>query len=401
MEQILTKGKLSLDWHSASIVILIFAVFFFSLLGGFRFGMLFLFSSSIIFFVVILKKGFFRFGVINKIYLVFTIWCTLSVVWAIEQTYCFDVLIPLWGTNFLMASIYNYCDSKERILRVTSVFISMGVALALINALKTPLGARETYYGGVNVVGFAMFSTLVLAIWMAQRRKPIYLLFTPLFSYVIFITASQKVILSIFIVFLIYMGLLLSKFRIKLFFKITLVACASIVIAAAYFQKISGLQYAYIRTAATIQTVITGERANWAAGGADGEGLRGDLAKKGIEYILQNPILGYGVNNYRSLLRNDIGVETYSHNTPIEISIGIGILGVFVYYSLFILAAIKLLSAYRISKKADNLYLIGCLVAVVVIGQFMQLYFDAFAHFVLIISFCYARTQQLEGSPTK
>lgn len=389
------KRKLYFNWHLACIAVLVFAVFFFSLLGGFRFGMLFLFISSFIFFLVVAKNGSFKFGTINKIYLAFTIWCTLSVVWAVDRAYCFDVLIPLWSANFLMASIYNYCVTKEKILRVVAISIYVGVSLALLNAIKTPLGARETYYGGVNVLGFAMLSTLLLTIWMALQKKFIYLVFAPLFLFVIFITASQKVILSILIVFLIYMGLLLYKRRIKLFFKIAIISSIAVAVAAAYFQKVGDLEYAYIRTAATIETLITGERANWAAGGADGEGLRGDLVDKGIEYISQNPILGYGINNYRPLLKNDVGFETYSHNTPIEIVIGIGFFGMILYYVIFIILLLKLLKAYKKSKSSDNLYLAACLIAIAVVGQFMQLYFDAFAHFFLAIVYSYVKRQEI------
>lgn len=395
MTHIESKRELYLNWHITSIAVLVFAVFFFSLLGGFRFGMLFLFVSSFIFFIVVAKNHSFKFGTINKIYLAFSIWCTLSLIWAVDRVYCFDVLIPIWSANFLMASIYNYCVTKEKILRVVSIFIYMGVFLALLNAIKTPLGARETYYGGVNVVGFAMLSTLLLTIWMALQKRFIYLVFAPLFLFVIFITASQKVILSILIVFLIYMGLLFYKRRLKLFFKIAIISVATVILAAAYFQKLGGLEYAYIRTAATIETLLTGERANWAAGGADGEGLRGDLVKKGIDYILQNPILGYGINNYRPLLRNDVGVETYSHNTPIEIIIGIGVFGMLLYYVIFIILLLKLLRAYKKSKSSDNLYLAACLIAIIVVGQFMQLYFDAFAHFFLTIAYCHVRCQAL------
>lgn len=377
-----------------NIFILLISVFFISILGGVRFGRLFLCLNIFLFVsVLIANKGKFYFGTLNKIYGILTLFLSFSALYAIKISYSLEVLIYVWSVNFVMLILYDYCRSKERIIKVIKWLILIGFTFSLINVLFTRLGQRELFYGGVNPVAFAVFICIMFTIWLAFNKQYFYLLFIPVFMLLLFITASQKTILSLFIVFFLYLALLIYYLKFKPLLKI-LISCIFVLGVSFYiFSNHPLLQYSYVRTAATIETLLTGERVSRAAGGSDGGGIRSELKRKGIEYISNRPIWGYGVNNFRVLLRNDIGVETYSHNTPIELAIAIGIFGVIIYYSLFAFVSYRLLKKFKRDKELDSLFLIACSVAVIVIGLYMQLYFDPFAHIFLILAFCYASTK--------
>lgn len=379
-------------WTEINIIILFFGMFFFGILGGFRFGLVFLMLSILIFILVGLSNnGKFRFGIINSVYLILTGLFSFSVLYAFDPSYTLDPLLAVFSVNFLMFLIYNYCIDKAKIIRVISYFLYVSLIFSLMNAIKTPLTAREMFYGGVNPVGFAMFVSIILVIWMSLNKRYVFLYFIPIYFYVLFITSSQKSLLSLFIVFLIYMALLIYKLKIKIFFKIATSLILVGLIAFALLSRQESLRYAFTRTTATVETLLTGKKVQRAAGGSDGEGLRPFLKEQGWVFVKKSPLIGYGINNYRPLLKESFGFETYSHNTPIELAISVGILGIIIYYSIFVILFVKLFRNYRRTKNIDNLFLIACLPAIIIIGWYMQLYFDIFAHFFLILMLCYVQ----------
>jgi len=69
--------------------------------------------------------------------------------------------------------------------------------------------------------------------------------------------------------------------------------------------------------------------------GEDPTGGRDVFFMDGIRYFIKSPIWGHGINNYRILNGQDTGIYTYSHNTFIELLVGVGPLGIILFYSLF------------------------------------------------------------------
>lgn len=64
---------------------------------------------------------------------------------------------------------------------------------------------------------------------------------------------------------------------------------------------------------------------------------RSDMITMGWFWILQEPIIGHGIDNFRYQFEvfSRYGSNTYSHNNYIEILHGVGIIGFILYYSLY------------------------------------------------------------------
>ena len=87
--------------------------------------------------------------------------------------------------------------------------------------------------------------------------------------------------------------------------------------------------------------IITGR------GSADSSALlRAEYIEVGWEAFKENPILGYGINNYRLINLQATGHQTYSHNNFIEILVGIGIVGFFIYYSFYLKLTVDYIKVY-------------------------------------------------------
>lgn len=70
--------------------------------------------------------------------------------------------------------------------------------------------------------------------------------------------------------------------------------------------------------------------------------IRADMIAKGWEWFKESPIWGYGIDNFRVLYGDATGLYTYSHNTFIEILVSGGMIGFFIYYSIYVYVFVKL-----------------------------------------------------------
>ncbi len=76
----------------------------------------------------------------------------------------------------------------------------------------------------------------------------------------------------------------------------------------------------------------------------DAEGssaLRGQMAKSGWELFLQQPLIGHGPDQYGKVS----GMNTYAHNNFAEISVNWGLIGLGLYYAMYVVAFLSLLNS--------------------------------------------------------
>ena len=62
------------------------------------------------------------------------------------------------------------------------------------------------------------------------------------------------------------------------------------------------------------------------------------LFQYGMNWFLDNPILGVGINNFRVLSTKTsefAGMSFYAHNNYVELLVDIGIVGIVIYYSAY------------------------------------------------------------------
>ncbi len=113
--------------------------------------------------------------------------------------------------------------------------------------------------------------------------------------------------------------------------------------------------------------------------------LRDTYIENGKRWFIQNPILGYGLNNYKMLNVQATGRFTYSHNTYIELAVNLGIIGLVLYYSVYIYLIIALVKTFKKSKL--NLFLLVALLASLV-SQFGTVsYYGLYQNFLLLLCF--------------
>ena len=112
--------------------------------------------------------------------------------------------------------------------------------------------------------------------------------------------------------------------------------------------------------------------------------LRTFMIKFGLELFKDRPFIGYGIDNYRVLLGEEINVMTYAHNNYIELLVDLGLFGTIIYYLIYVNAFIRLLK----SNKYFNLrYLFFTFLLTVTVIDFASVNYYS-KHILIILAMC-------------
>lgn len=374
------KSKL----QEALFFILILTNTFVNIIGGSTGGNNYFFVSILIFFCFGFTVGFkIKLNLIVKIYSIIALGSILSLIYAEDINFVLEDL-PRVVSNFLtiiMASLL--INTRERLKKTLNIFIICISILALPNFLFTQGGVREMFWGGVNPVGATMFFGILFSIIMIFLSSKLYIIPIPLFLGVMLLTQSQKVILSLVILMGIFTLFSLLVEGIKKYKNYVIFIFLFSLVAYFFITKTS-IGDSFIRTEATLTELQTGESV---AGSAVGSGFRSYLITKGIDYALEKPFLGHGLNQYRFLFKSETGFNTYSHNTWLELLVSFGLIVTLIYAMLYLILIKNLI--VLIHKKKDSLliFLLASIITVIIIGQFQKMYYDVYTHMFLLITF--------------
>lgn len=108
------------------------------------------------------------------------------------------------------------------------------------------------------------------------------------------------------------------------------------------------------------------------------------------DYIKDNPIWGYGLNNFRVV---NTYRQTYSHNNYIELLFSVGIVGLAIYYSGMLAVLIKNVKSLKINKHA--LLMVVFIIATLVTDYGLVSYYDRLS--LVIIIFAWANVSKKNG----
>lgn len=116
-------------------------------------------------------------------------------------------------------------------------------------------------------------------------------------------------------------------------------------------------------------------------------GMRTLMITQGIIFFSKNPIWGYGLDCYRYLSP----FNTYAHNNYIELMVGTGLVGVLIYYSIYIYAFAK--GYYFVFKEHDDIaiFLFSLLVITVINHMALVSYNDITYNIIFLLFISYIK----------
>lgn len=197
--------------------------------------------------------------------------------------------------------------------------------------------------GNVNAVGLIVGIACIFCFYfILEENKHLFIIFLIPMFIVILLTGSRK---SIFFVIFSIIFILRSRMRKNLSSKLKpLIFILAITVIVFYL--VFNVPFFYYIIGSRLEKLFLFARGYDVLDNSISE--RSYMATVGIKLILERPITGYGIDNFRHLfITFPGGRNTYSHNNFIEIMVGTGIFGVITYYLTHIIIIKDL---YNISK---------------------------------------------------
>ena len=114
--------------------------------------------------------------------------------------------------------------------------------------------------------------------------------------------------------------------------------------------------------------------------------IRDTYIKNGIQWFSEEPLLGYGVNNYKVLNNAAMGHPTYAHNNYIEIAVNLGIIGLVLYYSIYVVLILRL--AKSLKNNSLNAFLLALLLTSLIRQYGSVCYYGLYQNLLLFLCFC-------------
>ncbi|SES42857.1 O-antigen ligase family protein [Salipaludibacillus aurantiacus] len=273
-------------------------------------------------------------------YVIFTLFAILSSLWSVNINYSIDEINRLILNTVSLGCISIMCANKTNFTSIIkiSLIASFINSLYIINLVgfsslvTMGLGVQTLGEGwNANYIGITMAISGFMAYFLftnEPKNKVVYLLASLFFLIVVLFTGSRS-------------GLFLLLFMTTIFFYINtrkkIGAILLLVIAGSFiiysFLNIPSL---YDSIGYKIETLIF----YFAEGNQNTDEstlIRRAMIDYGYLWFSNNPVFGYGINNYRELYGSVTGWYTYSHNNYIELLVGVGLIGTIIYYSGYIL----------------------------------------------------------------
>lgn len=319
---------------------------------------------------------------------------TISSLWAIQTNVSLYIItIKLLPIVVMCYSTITYVKKNRDISNILLVIYlsALFVLFYLVTHIEEfVIGVRlseslneevDTPQWNSNSVGvcmcFALFSGFILFVNKKRHLlvKCIFFLSAIIMIAAILLTGSRKS----FIILLIPLLLFICK-RQKKHFLIFLIFVP--VVALIMYELVMNNVFFYETIGIRIEETIA-ILTNNTEGGEDTSRIT--LVEFGLKRFVDNPILGVGINNFR-VLSNQIypGKNFYAHNNYIELLVGVGLLGLIIYYSSYIYIYKKL----RNSK--ESLYIWGqsFLYILLFLGFVEVLYYEPLEQLILCMLFC-------------
>ena len=253
----------------------------------------------------------------------------LSILWSENKIYALNRCMTVLQLSILSIIIILMIDERKKIESLLKYIIVSGYFMYIytlnvygLNGIKDTLLNNMRLGGIVNQENsFGLYSSIIFMIILYQIlfiNKKIYLFLLPIPIIMAVLSGSRKSGLLLVILFI---GMIVLKKKRKKFFRLIFSIIALIIVIFILYK---------IGIANTLIERIMGNESS-----ADSTDTRILLAKFGIEKFLQNPILGYGIEQYQILCELETGNASPAHNNYIQLAVSFGIIGILLWYGMY------------------------------------------------------------------
>lgn len=330
--------------------------------------------------------------------IVFIIFCFASAIWANNRFYAIEKGITITSILLCIFVINNFfCKYNNVSYAIDAVWTSGIVLIAYCfffyggSVIFSTIFAGERLnsdFANVNLIGMLCAVNIIISInkFVYDKRK-IYLAAIIPASIVIVATGSRKALIMAVMGTCIYFVIrAVEEKRIRSALKIIvgLLCVIGMIVMMDRFTFFAGIN----SRMDGLFALFTGK------GKVDSSTLlRQQYIQIGIEQFKTHPLLGIGMGNARIIAYKLTGHDTYLHNNFVELLVDGGIVGLSIYYSIYVYLMINLVKKIKL-RLPYTAVLIVILIVMLIADIGMVSYYSKITYFYFMILFLYLKKNE-------
>jgi O-antigen ligase len=319
----------------------------------------------------------------------FTVFSILSFLWSIMPA---TSNVNFFAINIItMIPFALYVTNEKRLENVLKIFIAATLLTCSYMFLFTDvsmmsieganrLGSIEEGWNS-NAIGLMCSLATVFCLYLYSERKNtkvIYLLCICVFVTIVLLTGSRSAFLRLIMCWLLYIIFCRPRGNTIYFFIALLIGIFTVYLAL-------NVSFLYSKVGIRIETVfnlITG------SGNVDSSTkIRLAMIENGIYWFKQKPIIGFGIDNFRFLWEQIAGYQTYAHSNYVDLLVGVGLIGTFIYYSFYV-KQIKVLKKCLKKRRKLSAVFLAVISTLLILDLITVTYNSRISQIVLCLVYC-------------
>ena len=316
--------------------------------------------------------------------------CALSMLWAIKTSLVINAMKNMLVHSMLLIFLSITVSSEKRVQQVLKL-IMLSVVINAIWLLLTNQGMFEVSGAqndvidrlgtegkwNANTIGMMSAIAMLISLYFGIKTKKsifrlMYIGIVLLMIFVTLLSGSRKALLMVLIEIC---GFLFVVFKGK---RLRAIVLIFLIISALYYMVME-MPFFYS---------IIGWRVDGFLASLTGVGrvdnstqIRDAFAKDAFHVWLKYPIVGCGLDCYRSL--NSIKYGMYAHNNYVELLADLGIIGTGIFYSAYLYCALKLM---RMPRKNHLTWVLIIILLIMLVMDIGSVSYNSFLDKILIMT---------------
>lgn len=332
------------------------------------------------------------------LYGIFILLGFLSIIYAENKIFVLNKTVQLIINLGIIFILNNFINSNENIIFTLKCFAVSGVIVALLilfttnYAEATRLNRPGTQIGNVNSLAIQMCMSLsaILILKSNNKNKKYLLIIELLLISAILLTGSRKgtiILLAIYALSYLLKDCNNKKIMARnvTIVTIIMVTLITIIYTVPYFHELVWVRFE------NMFQFINGSDTNEFSIKA-----RNNMIEVGWNWFKENPIFGYGLDNYRYMYNNYYGYNYYAHNNYIELLVDLGIIGTLGFYMSILYPLIKLIKM-KIYKNYKTCVFFSMIIIFLVMDYAWVSYGDRVWLIYVAIIYAYIRLKEKES----
>lgn len=324
-------------------------------------------------------------------YIAFTAFAAVSCLWSMFiNTYMASYFLRMVVIIASITSVSIYVDKAEDLERLIKIFIFSIVVIVAMELAVTPIdewsaGVMGSHFSGANQnsVAFLAFCAELFAFYeFYSKGKKRYILLVALFVIFVVMSGSRKALFAsvagplLFVFFSIY--------KRNYLFRILLIAGLAVFVVFVIMNDAN----AYNSIGKRFESMLEFWFEDRSHKVDNSLYMRSYYIQLAQEMFGESPLIGKGMGNFAKIIDEFYDLQgVYSHNNYWQILSELGIIGFFIYYSMYAFIIIKLIKNTVVHKSRLSLLFLTFMLLLVVLETGFVTYNSKMPHIVIAIAY--------------